>query len=201
VQQSLPPGGPLLRETLHIKKALVLRFHETIKPIAALYKNLLPPDVITLPNFLWAIATVKARNWGMAWRGQTLSVLAPVADLVNHRAPKGGGAQLVSRPRHAHAAHSTDMNQGIWGSGASDVEGQPFFELIAGSNYSRGQEIFINYGNDCNDKFLLNYGFSTQGPTPQCQWPDRRTEVAVGDGERGGSSYSSAYSSSIRALP
>jgi hypothetical protein len=32
------------------------------------------------------------------------------------------------------------------------------------------QEIFISYGNECNDKLLLNYGFSLPGPTGPCEW-------------------------------
>lgn len=116
---------------------------------------------------------------------------------------------LVHSPPHAHSTQvlrlqdarmRTHVAVRVYG-----VCGLERGSVCEKSDFENGmQEIFINYGNDCNDKFLLNYGFSTQGPTPPCQWPDsdRRTEVAAGeDRERGGSSYSSAYSSSIRALP
>jgi len=76
---------------------------------------------------------------GMPWRGGTLSVLAPVADLVNHRAPKGGGARLhvPSRATDEGDTGGPGWSQGLWG--RSNPQGQPVFELIAGSNSSRGQ--------------------------------------------------------------
>jgi hypothetical protein len=88
------PSGPLLEQTLALKKTLAQRFEETVAPAVGRYKSVFPADVLTLPNFLWAIGTVKARNWGMSWKGKTLSFLAPLADLVNHHSLKGGGAHL-----------------------------------------------------------------------------------------------------------
>jgi len=88
------PPGPLLERTIALKKTLAQRFEETVAPAVGRYKSVFPADMLTLPNFLWAIGTVKARNWGMPWKGKTVSVLAPLADLVNHHSLKGGGAHL-----------------------------------------------------------------------------------------------------------
>jgi hypothetical protein len=44
---------------------LAERFQSVILPVVAKYKGVLPPEIVTQHNFLWAIATVKARNWGM----------------------------------------------------------------------------------------------------------------------------------------
>ena len=63
--QQLPRGGALLLETLALKKLLAERFRSVILPVAAKYKGVLPAEILTLPNFLLAIGTVKARNWGM----------------------------------------------------------------------------------------------------------------------------------------
>ena len=97
--------------------------------------------------------------------GGVLTVLAPVADLVNHLPSKGGGARLRPRIRRL------DQNRGGGGGGdggraavpraeeaggvaaaemwrmvgKQGVEKLPFelenltFELVAGANYSRGQ--------------------------------------------------------------
>jgi hypothetical protein len=89
------PSGPLLEKTIALKKTLAQRFEETVAPVVGRYKSVFPADMLTLPNFLWAIGTVKARNWGMTWKGKTVSVLAPLADLVNHHSLKGGGAHLT----------------------------------------------------------------------------------------------------------
>lgn len=73
----------------------------------------------------------------MPWRGQTLAVLAPVADLVNHRFLKGGGARLHPRPRRSAARLDGDTGRSAWGPGVADED--VVLELLAGSNYSRGQ--------------------------------------------------------------
>jgi hypothetical protein len=75
------------------------------------------------------------------WRGSTLSILAPLADLVNHRAAKGGGARLrgldsVGR-KPIVAGGGGGGTAGVWGPGVG--EGDVGFELVAGSNFSRGQ--------------------------------------------------------------
>ena len=44
------------------------------------------------------------------------------------------------------------------------------FRLMSGHNYSRGDEVFISYGTDCNDRFLLNYGFSLPDNTVPCRF-------------------------------
>ena len=46
------------------------------------------------------------------------------------------------------------------------------------------QEVFISYGNECNDKLLLDYGFSLPGPTGPCEW-GRRQPGSGGRDERG----------------
>ena len=106
------PSGPLLEKTVALKKTLAQRFEETVAPAVGRYKSVFPADVLTLPNFLWAIGTVKARNWGMSWKGKTLSFLAPLADLVNHHSLKGGGAHLsyLSMPAPPGYGYVTDIS-------------------------------------------------------------------------------------------
>ena len=161
--QQLPRGGALLRETLALKKLLAERFRSVILPVAAKYKGVLPAEILTLPNFLWAIGTVKARNWGMERQGGgILSVLAPVADLVNHHASKGGGARL--RPRltgrqgpgragggeggQAAAQRAEEAGEGsvaadMWRLGGKHGVENLVFELVAGANYTRGQVLVL----------------------------------------------------------
>ena len=54
----------------------------------------------SVENFLWAIGTVNARNWGIdsPSGGGKINVMAPVADLFNHRCDFGvGGWELGVR--------------------------------------------------------------------------------------------------------
>lgn len=143
-------------------------------------------------------------NRGLDVGGVHLSVLAPLADMVNHKqGARGGGFPL------------------------KDKDGELAFKLVSGANFSRGQEVrrtstptkphsislartqleesacvlrsvcvcacnchrlelgwadivavwkqvLVSYGDKCNDMLFLEYGFGVPGNRLPCRWPDPR---------------------------
>lgn len=106
--------------------------------------ELFDPEVHTLPAFLWALQTVKSRNWYVNRQREPKIEYAmlPLGDMINHRQNEPGGGRTSS-------------------DGAR-------FELHSGSDYAAGDEVFISYGNHCNMHLLMTYGFQVEGNAVNC---------------------------------
>ena len=74
-----------------------------------------------------------SRIFGITIREVKTDALVPLADMLNHRAPK----QTVWS--------YSDMHEG--------------FVIEAVTEIDKNKEIFDSYGRKCNSRFLLNYGF------------------------------------------
>ena len=79
---------------------------------------------------------ISSRIFGVTMKGKKNDIIAPYADLFNHR-----------RPRGTHWAYEDDQNA---------------FVVSAIENMSPGMEVFDSYGRKCNARFLLNYGFTIE---------------------------------------
>jgi histone-lysine N-methyltransferase SETD3 len=79
---------------------------------------------------------ISSRIFGVTMKGKKNDIIAPYADLFNHR-----------RPRGTHWAYEDDLNS---------------FVVSAIENMSPGMEVFDSYGRKCNARFLLNYGFTIE---------------------------------------
>lgn len=91
------------------------------------------PLNFTYEEFEWAHLAVGTRVFSLTIKGQKTSVLAPLADMMNHKDPAGT----------------------VW---AYDVN-TDCFTLTANSTLHDGQPVFENYGVKDNKRFFASYGF------------------------------------------
>ena len=87
-------------------------------------------------NFCKFREVVSSRIFGVTMKGKKNDIIAPFADLFNHR-----------RPRTTHWAYEDDQNAFV----VSSIE-----------DMGPEMEVFDSYGRKCNARFLLNYGFTIE---------------------------------------
>ena len=92
--------------------------------------------VCTLEEFKWARMCVCSRNFGIIVNGIKTAALVPYADMLNHYRPRETKWQF------------DDSLQG--------------FTIIALQSLGNGVQVYDSYGQKCNHRFLLNYGFSVE---------------------------------------
>jgi histone-lysine N-methyltransferase SETD3 len=93
-------------------------------------------QLCTLDEFKWARMCVCSRNFGLQIDGHRTSALVPHADMLNHY-----------RPRETK-----------W---TFDEERQAF-TITTLQHIPVGAEVYDSYGQKCNHRFLLNYGFAVE---------------------------------------
>ena len=93
-------------------------------------------QVCTLEEFKWARMCVCSRNFGLVVNGVRTAALVPYADMLNHYRPRETRWQF-------------DDN----------VQG---FTITSLQKISMGAQVYDSYGQKCNHRFLLNYGFSVE---------------------------------------
>lgn len=84
-------------------------------------------------EFTWAHVAVTSRNFGLEVHGRSVQALVPMADLLNHAAPR----------------------ETAWG--FDDDSGA--FRMTALKNFGPGEAVHDSYGRKCNSRFFVNYGF------------------------------------------
>jgi len=93
-------------------------------------------DIATLADFKWARMCVCSRNFGLLIDGIRTSALVPHADMLNHH-----------RPRETKWTFDS---------------GRDAFTITTLQTIEAGAEVFDSYGQKCNHRFLLNYGFAIE---------------------------------------
>lgn len=93
-------------------------------------------DISTLDEFKWARMCVCSRNFGLIVNGVRTAALVPYADMLNHY-----------RPRETKWQYE-DSSQA--------------FTIISLQGIGAGAQVYDSYGQKCNHRFLLNYGFSVE---------------------------------------
>jgi len=93
-------------------------------------------SIATLEEFKWARMCVCSRNFGLQIDGHRTSALVPHADMLNHH-----------RPRETKWTYDDDLGA---------------FTITTLQRISRGSQVFDSYGQKCNHRFLLNYGFAVE---------------------------------------
>eukprot|EP00934_Nitzschia_sp_Nitz4_P008335 Nitzschia sp. Nitz4//scaffold47_size129522//117119//119009//NITZ4_003570-RA/size129522-snap-gene-0.190-mRNA-1//1//CDS//3329552857//8325//frame0 len=93
-------------------------------------------QLCTLDEFKWARMCVCSRNFGLQMDGHRTSALVPHADMLNHY-----------RPRETK-----------W---TFDEERQAF-TITTLQPIPAGAQVYDSYGQKCNHRFLLNYGFAVE---------------------------------------
>jgi len=92
--------------------------------------------IATLEEFKWARMCVCSRNFGLQIDGHRTSALVPHADMLNHH-----------RPRETKWSFDDDLQS---------------FTITTLQSISAGAQVYDSYGQKCNHRFLLNYGFAVE---------------------------------------
>lgn len=93
-------------------------------------------SVCTLTEFSWARMCVCSRNFGVVIDGIRTSAMVPYADMLNH-----------FRPRETKWTFDNTRRA---------------FTITALQTIPLGAQIYDSYGQKCNHRFLLNYGFAIE---------------------------------------
>ncbi|GAX22917.1 hypothetical protein FisN_24Lh203 [Fistulifera solaris] len=93
-------------------------------------------ELATLEEFKWARMCVCSRNFGLQIDGHRTSALVPHADMLNHY-----------RPRETKWTFDEDRQA---------------FTITSLQHIGNGSQIYDSYGQKCNHRFLLNYGFAVE---------------------------------------
>lgn len=93
-------------------------------------------QICTLQEFKWARMCVCSRNFGLQIDGRRTSALVPHADMLNHY-----------RPRETKWTYD---------------ESTQSFTITTLQSISAGSQVYDSYGQKCNHRFLLNYGFAVE---------------------------------------
>jgi hypothetical protein len=93
-------------------------------------------NIATLDEFRWARMIVCSRNFGLLINGHRTSALVPHADMLNHH-----------RPRETK-----------W----TFCEESQCFTITTLQCIEAGWQVYDSYGQKCNHRFLLNYGFCVE---------------------------------------
>jgi protein-histidine N-methyltransferase len=119
---------------------LLLQIHERSQAIADDYRAIcqIAPlqQLCTLEEFKWARMCVCSRNFGLQMDGHRTSALVPHADMLNHY-----------RPRETKWTFDEDRQA---------------FTITSLQHISAGAQVYDSYGQKCNHRFLLNYGFAVE---------------------------------------
>jgi histone-lysine N-methyltransferase SETD3 len=93
-------------------------------------------ELCTLDEFKWARMCVCSRNFGLQMDGHRTSALVPHADMLNHY-----------RPRETKWTFDEDRQA---------------FTITSLQHIGMGAQVYDSYGQKCNHRFLLNYGFAVE---------------------------------------
>jgi hypothetical protein len=93
-------------------------------------------SIATVQEFQWARMCVCSRNFGLCISGIRTSALVPHADMLNHY-----------RPRETKWTYDESIQA---------------FTITSLQHIRSGCEVLDSYGQKCNHRFLLNYGFAVE---------------------------------------
>ena len=120
---------------------LLQQIEERNEAITADYRAIcsIAPDfalMVNLEDFKWARMCVCSRNFGLIVNGIRTAALVPYADMLNHYRPRETKWQFDD---HSQA-----------------------FTIISLQGIQARAQVYDSYGQKCNHRFLLNYGFSVE---------------------------------------
>ena len=116
---------------------LLLQIHEKVVDLKTDYDRLALASPLlsyySFKDFCWARTMVGSRMFGVYIDSVKTNILAPFADMLNHRLPK----------------------QTVW----NYLQSEGCFIIESLGDLPAGCEVFDSYGRKCNSRYLLNYGF------------------------------------------
>ena len=122
-------GSPFVHQIYEKKMELKLDYEKICKHIPEFSK-------FSFMKFIKARMLIGSRIFGVEINKKPTDVLAPFADLLNHK-----------RPKQTHWYYDDKINS---------------FVIQSLDNIKEGEEIFDSYGPKTNNRFLLNYGFALE---------------------------------------
>ena len=122
-------GSPFLNQIYEKKIELKLDYEKICEHIPQFAQ-------FSFLKFIKARMLIGSRIFGVEINNKTTDVLAPFADLLNHK-----------RPKQTHWYYDNKLNA---------------FVIQALENIKEGDEIYDSYGPKTNTRFLLNYGFALE---------------------------------------
>lgn len=99
---------------------------------------------------------VCSRNFGIIVDGIRTSAMVPYADMLNHFRPRE-----VRYPNLSIAYNDLHFSLSLQTKWAYDG-GRRAFTITSLQPIGSGQQVYDSYGQKCNHRFLLNYGFSIE---------------------------------------
>ena len=130
------------RELEYLKGSFLLtQIEERKQAIETDYQSIckIAPEfgrIVNLTEFKWARMCVCSRNFGLIINGLRTAALVPYADMLNHYRPRETKWQF------------DHYLQG--------------FTIVSMQGIGRSLQVYDSYGQKCNHRFLLNYGFSVE---------------------------------------
>ena len=122
-------GSPFLNQIYEKKIELKLDYERICEHIPQF-------EQFSFLKFIKARMLIGSRIFGVEINKKTTDVLAPFADLLNHK-----------RPKQTHWYYDNQLNA---------------FVIQSLENIKEGEEIYDSYGPKTNTRFLLNYGFALE---------------------------------------
>jgi len=187
-------NSTLAQRTEGTKRALISQYNKLFPLLFRQFPGAYDKKSHSFRHWLWASSAVYSRNWGSPNKELTRgNVMAPVADMFNHHMGDRGTVKFLGegwrgcfagcRERfecdgsfvHGSKAHDKCLgdrccDKCAHGQAAAGG-GEAFFAVIAGHNYTAGQEVFTSYGAFCNEHYLWSYGFSIPHNPIKCDGP------------------------------
>lgn len=157
--------GNLALQTERLRQLVLHKYNTHVPILLASFPDLFRRDFLNFSSWTWALTLVYSRNWGVTaptsdsagqHRGSSIGAygksshaLVPLADLLNHH-------DAVTDPLSCFLD---------WRNNGTRMA------MIARRRYERGEEVFTSYGSDCNERFLVGYGFAPwpEGHDVRCQ--------------------------------
>jgi hypothetical protein len=130
---------PRVKEfTLARRNEFASRYNDYIPYLTKRFPNVFPASFFNFQNFLWAATACYSRNWvvnvGAERMKQQTHIMVPVLDLVNH---------------------AEQANYVVY-----DEKNRVFSIVTGPSGVSKGSEVMLSYGEKCNARLLVDYGFA-----------------------------------------
>jgi hypothetical protein len=126
-------GSSLSTVTEMLGQQIVRDFEFLFINVLEKYPEVFPIQFVTLELYRWALCTIWSRGMDFYYANYTLRVVVPFVDLIN-------GTQDIRQ------SHILDPSTGR-------------IHILAGKQYRKEDQIFINYGKLSNSRLLRLYGF------------------------------------------
>uniref|UniRef100_U9SLF9 SET domain-containing protein n=1 Tax=Rhizophagus irregularis (strain DAOM 181602 / DAOM 197198 / MUCL 43194) TaxID=747089 RepID=U9SLF9_RHIID len=126
-------GSSLYHITKQLKQQIRDDYLQLLNNLFSKHPDLFPLEKFTQNDYMWALCAIWSRGMDFQLPGKQFRCIAPFADMLNH----SPDVQLC----HTYNPQSDSL------------------QILAGKDYTIGEQVFINYGSVPNNRLLRLYGF------------------------------------------